>query len=176
MAEGVPYSRLVQEVAGEADDEGLLRSAGAAVEEESNGVDEVPEPSQRTGLLWSKPQPNPGAADADDPTDSATPLGASPKPWCTFTTNTLTKDVSMMLRVFFVHGLFVDRRWVFPLLLACSAGCYEAAAATILNVISDFYLAISSQNAGLFLTVCVVFFVCCWCIDTVCSRCCVICV
>lgn len=148
MAEGVPYSRLVQGI-GEEYDEGLLSSiAAAAAEEVSNGTDEAPESSQRTGLLWSK---HPNATD-DQTTDSTPPLDASPNR-CTPTSSALSRDVSMVVRVFFLRGFFVDRRWVFPLLLACSAGCYEAAAATILNVISDFYVAITSMDATLFLRV-----------------------
>ena len=57
----------------------------------------------------------------------------------------------MLVRVFFIRGLFVGRRWLFPLVLACSASSYEVAASTILQVISDFYLAVSSMDAPLFL-------------------------
>lgn len=42
---------------------------------------------------------------------------------------------------------------MFPLLLTLSAGAYEAVAATVLNVIGDFYLAISSLDAELFMQV-----------------------
>lgn len=57
----------------------------------------------------------------------------------------------MLVRVFLVRGLFVGQRWVFPLLLACSGVGYEAAASVVLNVIGEFYLAISSMDTPLFL-------------------------
>lgn len=63
------------------------------------------------------------------------------------------RDLSMLFRVFFVRGLFVGRRWLFPVVLVCTASGYEIAASTILNVIGDFYLAISSLDAELFLQV-----------------------
>lgn len=66
---------------------------------------------------------------------------------------TWIQDLIMLLRVFLVRGLFVKRRWLFPLVLAASAASYEIAASTILNVIGNFYLAISSRDASLFLQV-----------------------
>lgn len=59
-------------------------------------------------------------------------------------------DLGMLVRVFLLRGLFVERRWVFPLILTVTATAYEVCAASILNVISDFYLAISTLDAQLF--------------------------
>lgn len=87
----------------------------------------------QSGLLWPPPPP-------PRPRPPATKAGGA-------------HNLIMLLRVFFVRGLFTDKRWLFPLLLAVSAGAYEAVAATVLNVIGDFYMAISSLDAELFLQV-----------------------
>lgn len=93
----------------------------------------------RTGVLW-------GANVAVEPEgDDASSLPEGRR--------TCIENLSMTVRVFFVRGLFVGRRWVFPLLLACTAASYEIAASTILGVIGDFYLAISSMDATLFVQV-----------------------
>lgn len=96
------------------------------------GLDEV-----RTGLIWPTARSSVGVSAARPPAPTATAL----------------RDAWTLIRVFFVRGLFVSGRWIFPLLLAISAGAYEAAAATVMNVIGDFYFAISSMNSALFLEV-----------------------
>ncbi|CAM9719917.1 unnamed protein product, partial [Choristocarpus tenellus] len=60
------------------------------------------------------------------------------------------RDIAIAVRVFFWCGLFVNGQWRFPLLLACSAASYEVVASTVMNIIGDFYEAISSQDADLF--------------------------
>lgn len=97
------------------------------------GLDEV-----RTGLIWPTARSSVGMSAAARP----------PAP-----TATAFRDVGTLVRVFFIHGLFVRQRWMFPLLLAICAGAYEAAAATVMDVIGDFYFAISSMQADLFLRV-----------------------
>lgn len=120
------YARLIPK-----EDERRDSSAteGAAV----FGLDEV-----RTGLIWPTSRP------------SLAVLVAARQP---APTATAFRDIKTLLRVFFVRGLFVGGRWAFPLLLAISAGAYETAAATVMNVIGDFYYAISSMNSHLFLQV-----------------------
>ena len=113
-------------------------------------------PIRRTGLLWTATTrgsslSSPPSASAAEPTggDHSPPAVATKRgPAASF-----FRDLSMLFRVFFVRGLFVGRRWLFPLVLACTASSYEIAASTILNVIGDFYLAISSLDAELFLQV-----------------------
>lgn len=109
-------------------------------------------PIRCTGLLWT-------ATTRRVSSSSSSPAGSDAEPMTTVTTKrgpaaTFFRDLSMLFRVFFVRGLFVGRRWLFPLVLACTASGYEIAASTILNVIGDFYLAISSLDADLFLQVC----------------------
>lgn len=105
-------------------------------------------PIRRTGLLWSKTMASSSSSDAEPSGSSDCP---PPPPTKRGPAASFFGDLSMLLRVFFVRGLFVGRRWLFPLILACTATSYEIAASTILNVIGDFYLAISSLDAELFL-------------------------
>ncbi|CAM9949159.1 unnamed protein product, partial [Laminaria digitata] len=99
-------------------------------------------PIRRTGLLWT------ATARASSPSSSSSPAGDDHPPPATATAvatkrgpaASFFRDLSMLFRVFFVRGLFVGRRWLFPLVLACTASGYEIAASTILNVIGDFYL------------------------------------
>lgn len=101
--------------------------------------------TKRTGLLWSTIPALPGPARSSA---AGAPAGAA---GCCRGPSSFVPDVSMLVRVFLVRGLFVEQRWLFPMVLACSAVSYEVAASTILSVISDFYLAISSMDAELFL-------------------------
>lgn len=109
--------------------------------------------TKRTGLLWSAC----AAADSSNPAlsgpacSSSARCNAAAGSGCCRGTRSFVPDLSMLVRVFFVRGLFLEQRWLFPLVLACSAVSYEVAASTILSVISDFYLAISSMDAQLFL-------------------------
>lgn len=126
--------------AAESDDEEDIASAA----EESDDVNADDAENNSRGLLWSTFSGSlafDGGADLGKP--SAVAAAAS----------TGRRNLLMLFRVFFVRGLFVDQRWVFSLLLAVSAGAYEAVAATVLNVIGDFYMAISSLDAHLFLQV-----------------------
>ncbi|CAN0196610.1 unnamed protein product [Ectocarpus sp. 13 AM-2016] len=116
---------------------------------------------RRTGLLWwnsgaaATPGCNavPAAASTDrcrgeEPTAAAaSAAGQGRNPSSFFA------DLDMLVRVFLVRGLFVERRWVFPLILTVTATAYEVCAASILNVISEFYLAISTLDAQLFVQV-----------------------
>ena len=108
---------------------------------------------KRAGLLYSAPATFPaysssavGAAAA-----ACAAAGAAPTAPRLCRPSAFVVDLSMLIRVFFVRGLFTERRWLFPLLLAVTAVGYEVAAATILNVIAEFYLAISSMDTPLFL-------------------------
>lgn len=103
--------------------------------------------SSRTGLLWGTTTRSERTM-----TQSLSTVNSASKHQHA-ENKTWLQDLSMLLRVFLVRGLFVKRRWLFPLVLACSAASYEVAASTILNVIGDFYLAISSRDASLFLQV-----------------------
>lgn len=103
--------------------------------------------SSRTGLLWGT------TTRSERMLTRALSAGNSSTKHQHIDNKTWLQDLIMLLRVFLVRGLFVKRRWLFPLLLACSAASYEVAASTILNVIGDFYLAISSRDASLFLQV-----------------------
>lgn len=138
---GQYYSRVLQEdeaaaeaAAIESDDE--VDSASAAALDGDTDVD-----GSGRGLLWSTFS----ASDVADSTKHGAAAAAAD--------SSGRRNLLMLFRVFFVRGLLVDKRWVFPLLLAVSAGAYEAVAATILDVIGDFYMAISSLDAHLFLQV-----------------------
>lgn len=100
----------------------------------------------------------PGVAPAEQPRDatskcSPVSLGVAAEKLSSSSRPTAVRDVKMLLRVFFVQGLFVGGRWRFPLLLALTAGGYEAVATTVLDVVGDFYMAISSLDAQLFVQV-----------------------
>lgn len=62
-------------------------------------------------------------------------------------------DAHTASRIAVRQSLFRGRRWGLPLLLLLLAITYEVAASFIMYVISDFYLAVSSQDLPLFLTV-----------------------
>lgn len=121
--------------------------------------------NRRTGLLWtsatttipssSPSPPSSGGAGADTASASAAAAAAphGHRRGRGAGSGSCIQDLGMLSRVFLLRGLFVGRRWVFPALLACSAASYEVAASTILSVIGDFYLAISSMDANLFLQV-----------------------
>lgn len=106
--------------------------------------------TKRTGLLWtagaSRSKPPFSAYSSGAAADAAPPTAPS---FCR--PSAFVLDLSMLVRVFFVRGLFIEQRWLFPLLLACTAVGYEVAASTVLNVIGEFYLAISSMDTPLFL-------------------------
>lgn len=104
---------------------------------------------KRTGLLWSSGDAFSAACGSGAAVAAvATPPTTAPhlcRP------SAFVLDLSMLVRVFFVRGLFIEQRWLFPLLLAGTAVGYEVAASTVLNVIGEFYLAISSMDTPLFL-------------------------
>lgn len=136
----------------------ILRSAGrlrhnSSISHRYCGV------KKRTGLLWTAPTAAPAAAAAapsyptPPPGDTAgADVGADTAPQKRGA-GSFVEDLSMLVRVFLYRGLFSERRWLFPALLAVTAAGYEITAATILNVIGDFYLAISSLDAQLFFQV-----------------------
>lgn len=103
---------------------------------------------KRTGLLWTASGTEPAFSAA---CSSGAAAGAASTAPSLCRPSAFVLDLSMLVRVFFVRGLFVEQRWLFPLLLACSALGYEVAASTVLNVIGEFYLAISSMDTPLFL-------------------------
>lgn len=130
----------------DSDDEERQFSSHAAAQS-SSAAASAAIASRSTGLLWNTQQSR---------TDFSNDVNAQPPPPGTTANarrSAYFKDTSMTVRVFLVRGLFVGRKWLFPLLLACSAFGYEIAASTILNVIGDFYLAISSLDVQLFLQV-----------------------
>lgn len=141
----------------------LLPSAGVASHHGGVGSG-IGTSTKRTGLLWT-------AAPAGAPSSSGGTAAAAADSSASiasrlFLPSSFVLDLSMLVRVFFYRGLFVGQRWLFPLLLATSAVAYEVAASTILNVIGEFYLAISSMNTPLFLQASggvVVWFAVDWC-------------
>lgn len=148
----------------------LSSSLGRSEEEEEDETRNLLRPAaaddrarRRTGLLWL----NSGAAIPGCDAVAAAAAAASTNPRRGRETSTAGKrrspssffaDLGMLVRVFLLRGLFVERRWVFPLILTVTATAYEVCAASILNVISDFYLAISTLDAQLFVQASVVLF------------------
>ncbi|CAM9542990.1 unnamed protein product, partial [Scytosiphon promiscuus] len=115
---------------------------------------------KRTGLLWTATAaPAPASDDPAPPSDgagadaSAYAYGSTPASARMQSKGSFAEDLSMLLRVFLYRGLLSERRWVFPLALAVTAASYEITAATILNVIGDFYLAISFFSGFSFIEV-----------------------
>lgn len=106
--------------------------------------------TKRTGLLWTAASGATRGKPFSACSASAAAGAASTAPrLCR--PSAFVLDLGMLVRVFFVRGLFVEQRWLFPVLLAAFAIGYEAAASTILSVIGEFYLAISSSDTALFL-------------------------
>lgn len=125
----------------------LLPSAGRLHHSSNCGVE------KRTGLLWTAPAAPARAApgsrtSAPDGAGAGVGAGGAGNP--KRSTGSFVADLSMLVRVFLYRGLLSERRWLFPMLLAVTAAGYEITAATILNVIGDFYLAISSMDTVLF--------------------------
>ncbi|CBJ30684.1 ATP-binding cassette, sub-family D, member 4 [Ectocarpus siliculosus] len=118
--------------------------------------------TRRTGLLWLNSSgaaaiPGcdavPAAASTDPRRSGETTAAAASAAGQRRSPSSFVADLGMLVRVFLLRGLFVERRWVFPLILTVTATAYEVCAASILNVISDFYLAISTLDAQLFVQV-----------------------
>ncbi|CAM9546170.1 unnamed protein product, partial [Ectocarpus sp. 12 AP-2014] len=117
--------------------------------------------TRRTGLLWLNSggaaipgcDGVPAAANTDQCRGGETTAAAASAAGQRRSSSSFFADLSMLVRVFLLRGLFVERRWVFPLILTVTATAYEVCAASILNVISDFYLAISTLDAQLFVQV-----------------------